>query len=149
MLRTTAAAGSAASIRDATVSLRDAELVVAERLETIGGDQVVPLNPHSAFAFDVEAGLEGDDIADGEGVVAVGNEVRRLGVAEAEAVPGVAGEGVVEIEGTEVVAYCGIDCAGLGCPASGWLRPPESHPGRPRRAHAGERSGRGPRRRCW
>ncbi len=33
-------------------------------------------------------------------------------MAEAEAVSGVAGEGVGEIEGTEVVADCGIDCAG-------------------------------------
>ena len=114
LARTSAKAGSAPSIRDVFVSLRDAELVVAQRLETVGGDQIVPLNPHSTFALDVEAGLESDDVADGEGVVTVGDEVRRLGVAEAEAVAGVAGEGVVVVQGTDLFAYRGIDFAGWG-----------------------------------
>ena len=61
---------------------------------------------------DVEAGLEGDDVADFEGLVALGDEVRRLGVAEAEPVAGVAGESAGELERVEVTADGGVDLAG-------------------------------------
>ena len=44
-------------------SLVDPDLVVRQGLEAFGGDQVIPLDPDAADAFDVEAGLEGDDVA--------------------------------------------------------------------------------------
>ena len=47
----------------AAASLGDPDLVMRQRLESVGGDQVIPLEPHAAHALDVQAGLDGDDVA--------------------------------------------------------------------------------------
>src|SRR5262245_9788938 len=75
-------AGSAPSAREATsegtnkasaparvrcvmgnASLFNPELVVREGLESIFRDQIVPLVAHSALVLDIQAGLDGDDVA--------------------------------------------------------------------------------------
>ena len=60
--------------------------MIREGLEAVGRDQVIPLVAHAAVALDVQAGLEGDDVAGQEGVGALGDEVGGLGMAEAQPV---------------------------------------------------------------
>ena len=56
----------------------------------------------------VEAGLDGDHVADDQHLVAPGHEVRRLGVAEADAVARVVGEEVEEVERLEMATDDGL-----------------------------------------
>ena len=74
-------------IRFNEYALLDPQLMVREELEPVLGDQVVPLVSHAALALDVQTGLQRDDVAGEDGVGAVRDEVRRLGVTEAQAVP--------------------------------------------------------------
>src|SRR5262249_15129970 len=72
----------------------DPELVMGERLEAIRRDQVVPFVAHSRFIFDVQAGLQRDDVAGLENLIALRDEVRGLRVAEAQAMSRMAGKRV-------------------------------------------------------
>src|SRR4029079_11581152 len=94
--------------------LGNPDLVAGEGLEPVGGDEVIPLEPHAADALDVQAGLEGDDIADHQRFVAAGDQVGGLGVAEAQAVAGVRAEVGLEAQGREMPPDGGVDISSPG-----------------------------------
>ena len=120
-----------------------------ERAESVGGDDVVPLETHASFAFDVEAGLEGDDVAGYQGIVAVGDEIRRLRVAEPEAMARMAGEGVGEVQRIEVSADGRINGASTDAGFQAGLAGVKGARRTRRRAPAGERLVPRRRRTCW
>src|SRR5690349_18024291 len=73
---------------------RQPDRVIRKRFGSCLGDQIRSLEAHSSEAGDINSRFERDDVPRDKRLVALGNEIRWLGMTEAHAMPGVMGETV-------------------------------------------------------
>ena len=84
--------------RNDPLSYVDGNAVMSQCLAAIRRDPIIVLDPHPANPWEIQSGLKRDHVAGHDHIGALGDEVRRLGMAEAQAVARVGGEIGVEPE---------------------------------------------------